>query len=71
MLSKTDYEYGRSNKITTYGRREFYIGEIPLQLLTSNTIYIEYGAHGSFGDDWKNRKPLLKVKFIKTVLPNC
>ena len=24
-----------------------------------------------FEDDWKNRKPLLKVKFIKTVLPNC
>ncbi|MGM9858485.1 MAG: MAC/perforin domain-containing protein [Bacilli bacterium] len=71
LWSKTDYEYGGSDKITTYGRREFYIGEIPLQLLTSNTIYIEYGAHGSCEDDWKNRKPLLKVKFIKTVLPNC
>lgn len=49
-----NFEHGPGYQDTNYARYEFY-AEIPLSNIIDDLIYIRYGAHGNWGDDWKNK----------------
>jgi hypothetical protein len=57
----TAFEHVPGSKNTTYMRYEFY-AEIILSQIIGNTVYIRYGAHGAFNDNWKNK--FLEVQLL-------
>lgn len=64
LFQKNNYEYGGSNKKTTYGKVSF-SQSLMLSEIQYPTLYIRYGAHGSGRDNWMNKNLYVTIQYAK------